>query len=173
MSCQESGRESKRDKHNISCIWDNNNRLAYLSDKRGRAAVSEAIALWDESRRFPRSVYQDVPSSSICCCFLPENHARAKRSRCLVRQGHKSSHGDTSNQQRQQIKKSPMRHSRWKNWPCFRGRNGSFCNTKQSISANDSAIHKSVAEAHRCINHPTCALISSRSSPGPHSISGP
>lgn len=45
MSCQESGREIRRDKHNISCIWANNKRLAHLSDKRRRAAVSEAIAL--------------------------------------------------------------------------------------------------------------------------------
>lgn len=45
MSCQEPGTESRRDKHNISCIWADNIRLAHLSDKRGRAAVSEAIAL--------------------------------------------------------------------------------------------------------------------------------
>lgn len=44
MSCQESGSEGRRDQHNISCIWANNNHLAHLSDKRGRAAVSEAIA---------------------------------------------------------------------------------------------------------------------------------
>lgn len=44
MSCQESGKEIRRDKHNISCIWANN-CLAHLSDKRRRAAVSEAIAL--------------------------------------------------------------------------------------------------------------------------------
>lgn len=36
-----------------------------------------------------------------------------------------------------------------------------------------TAIHKSVAEVHRCINRPACVLISLRSSPGPHSISGP
>lgn len=58
MSCQESGTESRRDKHNISCIWADNIRLAHLSDKRGRAAVfrSNSTPLWC----FPHSVYQDV-----------------------------------------------------------------------------------------------------------------
>lgn len=63
MSCRESGTESRRDKHNISCVWADNIRLARLSAKRGRAAVSEAVARgWrDESRCFLGSVDQDVP----------------------------------------------------------------------------------------------------------------
>lgn len=63
MSCQESGAESRRDKHDISCIWADNIRLAHLSDKRGRTAVfrSNSTRLWDESKCFPFSVYQDVP----------------------------------------------------------------------------------------------------------------
>lgn len=72
MSCQESGRESRRDKHNISCIWANNNRLAHLNDKRGRAAVLEAIALGCGMSRgvsFPLCIKM-FPSSSIHRCFL-------------------------------------------------------------------------------------------------------
>lgn len=75
MSCQESGRESRRDKHNISCIWANNNRLAHLSDKRGRAAVSEAVALGcGMSRGVPLALcIKMFPlhlSSVVSCCKI-------------------------------------------------------------------------------------------------------
>lgn len=47
-----------------------------------------------------------------------------------------------------------------------------FLDTKQSIKANDPAVHKSVTMEHCCINHQTYRLVKLRSSLRPHSISG-
>lgn len=54
----------------------------------------------------------------------------------------------------------------------FSGGKWGFLNTKQSITLNDPAIHKSVTVEHRCINRPTYQLVKLRSSLRPHSISG-
>lgn len=74
MSCQESGTESRRDKHDISCIWADNIRLAHLSDKRGRAAVfrSTRARPWDEWKCF----------HSLRVSRRPPLHLAAVVSRC-------------------------------------------------------------------------------------------